>query len=804
MKNNTLYASNYAYGFEKARIKGVESKYIIDGAEEAGGFKMSSKLEYLEDTYDEKTGTSATAFRDKDTGEIILSYTGTNLESGLKEFYKDVIKTDVGEIGFGSGSTHYEPAYKFYEKIREKYGDNIMLTGHSLGGNIAQRVALKYNVQKTIIYNPAPLYVPLRQLTETAAVLFKETVMDMLLSRYGVRLKDAIAYPMEFFKNSVLNLLGDESEERKIENSVKTFTGQIVTIRSEYDWLTHGAEFLNGKYIGILYTLKNGKIHSILDIINSEKSQEEIENLTKYLFYSKTKIDIDGDGNVDINLASLNLTTKNLLSDSVEITAGGKIQLNPDVLKTLSNNIKTSVMSDLEEIIRITNLCIEKNNSVEADFNKRKEQVSEKIKEEINNAQVPLVLDNLRDSVGEIIKNKDFLSELQRTHRLKMEQFGHNEKPLLHGFKLNPEPYNRQLSLLRDAVEPLLNQSIKEETKDVSSFFRRKPTILKSWQEVENGTKHLLEESKKTFEGDGLRTGKEDGISQSLTQVLKVVKANAEELGKLLQNTAELTQGLAVNFEAQDKWIEGRISNGIFVGSNAVRSMPTSYKAYLERDGIFDDVSGVIQAFDKQVEKRSKEYASKVTEVTSRSLDTISKGLNNWLTYVDNVERKMTEIERNYPMTVEVEEKNTEDGEKESKTKRRYWGEFKRLYPEAVVTNISGAREKITSKKGRIESTITAIDSTKNNLAALQPSLKKIIEEGVYKAFDLDEIVNSQKVVKQLVEKIQKEITYVKGHIGTENMSGKAIQALENKLDEVGKNLDYYKTFIGDCFGDQS
>lgn len=719
-----------------------------------------------------------------DKRRIIISYAGTNFsdhKDRMTDLQNVIFKIPSVTVVFNpyfrkpeATESQIVTAIKFADEIQKEYPNaDIDGTGHSLGGYLMLVVAIKKGLPATVFNAPDPSDI----LSEKEKAVAREN--SHILVNYR-NYRDIIGN----FGGDPLGIaryvdMGLSPEDVLLPESILEFYNYLSSVVPVYHALNSWIFDKNGNLVNL-----RG------EIVNPETAVKDI--------------DVDGDGKIDIKIKHGDLRFKSLLSDNGKITEGGKIQLNPDVLKTLSNNIKTSVISDLEEIIRITNLCIEKNNSVEADFNKRKEQVSEKIKEEINNAQVPLVLDNLRDSVGEIIKNKDFLSELQNYQELKMEQFGHNEKPLLHGTELNPHLYNLQLGVMRHAVEPLLNQCIKEETNVASDLFKGRPTILKSWQEVENGTKHLLEESKKTFEGDGLRTGKEDGISQSLTQVLKVAKANAEELGKLLQNTGELTQGLAVNFEAQDKWIEGRISNGVFVGSNAVRSMPTSYKAYLERDGIFDDVSGVIQAFDKQVEKRSKEYASKVTEVTSRSLDTISKGLNNWLTYVDDVESKMTEIEGNYPMTVEVEEKYTEDGEKDSKTKRRYWGEFKRLYPDAVVTNISGVREKITSKKGRIENTIKTIDSTKNNLGALQPNLKKIIEEGVYKAFDLDEIVNSQKVVKQLVEKIQKEITYVKGHIGTENMSGKAIQALDNKLDEVGKNLEYYKTFIGDCFGDQS
>ena len=121
----------------------------------------------------------------------------------------------------------------------------------------------------------------------------------------------------------------------------------------------------------------------------------------------------------------------------------------------------------------------------------------------------------------------------------------------------------------------------------------------------------------------------------------------------------------------------------------------------------------------------------------------------------------------------------------------------------SVIMLLAATQDKIISKKERIGQTIQAIRITKNNLAYLEPNLKKIVEEGVYKAFDLDEIVNSQKIAKRIIEKSQSEIKYVKEHIGTEGMSGEAIKALNQKLEEVNRSLEYYKMFIGDCFGDQ-
>lgn len=107
----SLDGSNLSYEFEKERITNPNEKDIsavimrIDYRK-----KVPDNLEYLDDFYDKETGTSGTAFRDKNTGKVIVSYTGTNLESNPVED----LKIDIFGVFFG-GDFHYPPAFEFYK-----------------------------------------------------------------------------------------------------------------------------------------------------------------------------------------------------------------------------------------------------------------------------------------------------------------------------------------------------------------------------------------------------------------------------------------------------------------------------------------------------------------------------------------------------------------------------------------------------------------------------------------------------------------------------------------------------------------
>jgi len=86
--------------------------------------------------YDKKSGFHGEAFY-KD-GKVVIAMRGTD------EFVNDFIKEDIRHLAKKKLPNQYVDAQKFYEKVRKDFPDQeIIFTGHSLGGSLAQLMSNK-------------------------------------------------------------------------------------------------------------------------------------------------------------------------------------------------------------------------------------------------------------------------------------------------------------------------------------------------------------------------------------------------------------------------------------------------------------------------------------------------------------------------------------------------------------------------------------------------------------------------------------------------------------------------------------
>ena len=255
-------------------------------------------------------------------------------------------------------------------------------------------------------------------------------------------------------------------------------------------------------------------------------------------------------------------------------------------------------------------------------------------------------------------------------------------------------------------------------------------------------------------------------------------------------------QSLADSFETQDNWIGDNLKNGKFVGSLPERKIPRNYRQYLSRDGIFDDVKDVLHAFERQVDKRSGEFSKRISELFNESFGNFEGGLENWYGSTVWFEKHILQVSQNSKLDVEVEKRN-----EDNKGKKRYWGKLIRLYPESIKNLIITAESTIIPAKRKIGQAIETSKAVKNNLSSLEPQVKEIVKESVYKDLELYEIVSSQKLIAQISNKIVQELNYVLKHINSEGMSGEAVTAIRSKVRDSEKSFNYYGRFIGDCFG---
>ena len=240
----TSYASFIVYRIKKMRLMKLSKKAIKTYIEtEKKLNKFPKQLEFKTSFFNDATGSCGALFYNNIENNYIITFSGTDFYMDNKrDLYADIVGICLGQ------GEHYAPCYKFYKKVVAKYGDNIILTGHSLGGNIAQRVAVKYNVATTIVYNTAPLY-----------------------------MKNGVEFFMQGIEDAELFTKRQEKYKRnveKISKKEKVFTGKIYRITSEEDIFTRIAKLLNlDYYLGDEYIFKDAGMHGIKSFLSVENQQ---------------------------------------------------------------------------------------------------------------------------------------------------------------------------------------------------------------------------------------------------------------------------------------------------------------------------------------------------------------------------------------------------------------------------------------------------------------------------------------------------------------------------------------------------
>ena len=233
------YASFIVYHIEamdKIKIPKTMIREYINLQKTVGSYPK--ELNYVTSFYDKKTGSSGALFENSAEGNYILSYTGTNFYfDRQKDMYADVVGICLGQ------AEHMAPCYRFYTRMKKKYGDNIILTGHSLGGSIAQRVAIEYDVQQSIVFNAAPIYLI------GGIDIFMNKEKDGEL--YAARMK-------KYLRNV-----------KKTAIKKATFTGDVKRVVSEYDIFTRISELLAiGYYVGDEIIVKEAGMHGIKSFLD--------------------------------------------------------------------------------------------------------------------------------------------------------------------------------------------------------------------------------------------------------------------------------------------------------------------------------------------------------------------------------------------------------------------------------------------------------------------------------------------------------------------------------------------------------
>ena len=531
-----------------------------------------------------------------------------------------------------------------------------------------------------------------------------------------------------------------------------------------------------------------------------KKLQAEAKNKVRDAAINKVQglsVDVDHDGKLDAQFGRDKLLTTELMPGS---GAGKDIVINFSSLQGLSKNLQ-GLLEDIKQIRELLTKSTTTNSTVESRKANRTETLEQSIVSYLEQINLIKSIKNLDDFYTKLEGKEKLFSEIANYNTYQFSRqfdwFGFS------GFE--KWCYRSGASWDYGIVTKLLDSLSKKagETWDTINKIivvpgmgpggtriiqlNTKTGIAQKGEATINSFKKSIGD---TLKGEGIRSAFDDGIANPLSDVLKVELTNVDKMEECINSMIGSVNALAESHRNNDATIEQNWrSNQDVMGGYEVGSIPTDFDTFVKKSNLFDDLE-VLKAFDQQVDNTTNSLGDSMITAFSEyltqsksSIDATHSGLNDTESAASDVIAEFaTEI--CYKVKLSINFYNTVE------------------VCISIASSIKEIKNFIDNIEQEYQETIQTIFNTGNSLPSLKTQLRSYLEEAIYNYSTLSDVVKGQRVIASIMNRIY---TQALGFLRLVNENkGKSIEALAERMGEMGTMASHISQVVEQCFGSKA
>ena len=722
--------------------------------------------------------------------EITILYRGSTapgIGADNEDARKDWLNNDVPMaekimLGEKGATGQLEASSDYLKEMMEKYPNaKINIYGHSLGSMDAQyalaNVTDYSRIKSANIYNGPNIYSTLTEEQKINVSALYDKINNYVDSR------DLVG-------------LGYKKGEGTVGKTYN-FSGESNGINKIDQHMWGGYRFDSD---GNLIDEDGKRVKAWNKPDEIKKLQAEAKNKVRDAAINKVQglsVDVDHDGKLDAQFGRDKLLTTELMPGS---GAGKDIVINFSSLQGLSKNLQ-GLLEDIKQIRELLTKSTTTNSTVESRKANRTETLEQSIVSYLEQINLIKSIKNLDDFYTKLEGKEKLFSEIANYNTYQFSRqfdwFGFS------GFKT--WCYRSGASWDYGIVTRLLDSLSKKagETWDTINKIivvpgmgpggtriiqlNTKTGIAQKGEATINSFKKSIGD---TLKGEGIRSAFDDGIANPLSDVLKVELTNVDKMEECINSMIGSVDALAESHRNNDTTIERNWrSNQDVMGGYEVGSIPTDFDTFVKKSNLFDDLE-VLKAFDQQVDNTTKSLGDSMITAFSGYLTQSKSSIDNTHSGLKDTESAASDV---------IAEFATEICYK-VKLSINFYNTVEACI--SIASSIKEIKSFIDNIEQEYQKTIQTIFNTGNSLPSLKTQLRSYLEDAIYNYSTLSDVVKGQRVIASIMNRIY---TQALGFLRlVDENKGKSIEALAERMGEMGTMASHISQVVEQCFGSKA